>query len=204
MPSRTAPRGRPRDARVDDLIVRAAVAELAEAGAVTFSLNSVAARAGVAKRSIYSRWPNRESLITAALCSLPLGLVAPRTGTLAGDLDALFDQIVETFAEPNRSILARCAAELSARPELYAVFKRNVIDLSMAVLEDALVDAAHRGEIHAGIPLSLPAEVFVSAILGRSNYAAHTRPGDVAQLKDGLIALTLIALQHTPQSTEKK
>jgi len=132
-----ATRGRPRDPEVDDRIVRAAVAELADAGAATFSLNSVAARAGVAKRSIYSRWPSREELIAAALASLSVGLAPPRTGTLAGDLDALFGQVAETLAEPRQSILARYAAELSTYPELYAVFKRDVVDQSMAVIEDA-------------------------------------------------------------------
>ena len=189
-----ATRGRPRDPEVDDRIVRAAVAELADAGAATFSLNSVAARAGVAKRSIYSRWPSREELIAAALASLSVGLAPPRTGTLAGDLDALFGQVAETLAEPRQSILARYAAELSTYPELYAVFKRDVVDQSMAVIEDALVDARRRGEIPAGRPLSLTAEVFVSAIFGRSAYAPHTQPGDVPAMKSELIALILASL----------
>ncbi|GIF26727.1 AcrR family transcriptional regulator [Actinoplanes tereljensis] len=192
----TAPaRGRPRDPAVDERIVRAAVEELAGTGAAAFSLNSVALRAGVAKRSIYSRWPNRETLITAALQSLSVGLAPPRTGTLSGDLDALFDQIAETLSEPRQSILARYAAELSAHPEQYAVFQRDVIDQAMAVIEDALVDARRRGEIRGDAPLPLAAEVFVSAIFGRSGYARHTPSGDFPQMKDGLIALTMNALR---------
>jgi len=194
MPPPAATRGRPRDPEVDGRIVQAAVQELADAGAATFSLNSVAARAGVAKRSIYSRWTNREELITAALESLPVGLTPPRTGSLAGDLGALFDQVAATFTEPHRSILTRYAAELSDYPELYAVFKRDVIDQSMAVIEDALIDAHRRGEI-SGDALSLAAEIFVSAILGRSTYAPHTQPGGPLELRNGLIALTMNGLR---------
>ncbi|SHN19011.1 TetR/AcrR family transcriptional regulator [Cryptosporangium aurantiacum] len=187
-------RGRPRDLAVDDRIVRAAVEELAEAGVATFSLNSVAVRARVAKRSIYSRWPDRDDLIMAGLASLSVGMAPPRTGTLDGDLAMLFDQIADVLAEPRRSVLARCAAELSAYPELYAVFKRDVIDQSMAVIEDALVDARARGEIRSDDSLALVAEVFVSAIFGRSTYAPHTQPGGVSEMKSGLIALTLHTL----------
>ena len=194
MPNTGAARGRPRDPQVDDRIVQAAVAELANTGAASFSLNAVAARAGVAKRSIYSRWPNREDLIIAALGSLSVGLTPPATGTLAGDLGALFDQVAETLAEPRQSILARYAAELSTYPELYAVFKRDVVDQSMAVIEDALIEAGRRGEIPAGRPLALAAEFFVSAVFGRSAYAPHTQPGNVPAMKAGLIALTLAAL----------
>ncbi|MEU4244496.1 TetR/AcrR family transcriptional regulator [Actinoplanes sp. NPDC026619] len=197
----TAPaRGRPRDPAVDERIVRAAAEELADTGATAFSLNSVAARAGVAKRSIYSRWPDRADLIIAALQSLSVGLAPPRTGTLRGDLENLFDQIADTLSEPRQSILARYATELSDHPELYAVFQRDVIDQAMAVIEDALVDARRRGEIRADAPLPLVAEVFVSAIFGRSGYARHTRPGHFPQMKDGLVGLTMNALRTRPVS----
>lgn len=193
----TATRGRPRDPDVDARIIQAAVDELADAGAAGFSLNSVAVRAGVAKRSIYSRWPDRDDLIAAAVGSLSIGMTPARTGSLAGDLAALFDQIAETLAQPRRSILARYAADLAASPQLYAVFKRDVIDQSMAVIEDALVDAHRRGEIGDAVPLATAAEYFVSAIFGRSVYATHTQPGNVADLKDALITMTLNALRAT-------
>lgn len=166
----------------------------AQAGAAAFSLNSVAARAGVAKRSLYNRWPQRDDLIAAAFNAVSVGLEPRRTGSLAGDLADLFDQIAEMLSEPRRSILARYAAELSAYPQLYAAFKRDVIDQSMAAIEDALVDARRRTEIRAGAPLGLAAEVFVSTILGRTTYAPHTQPGDVRDMKSDLIELTLQAL----------
>ncbi|SHN16397.1 TetR/AcrR family transcriptional regulator [Cryptosporangium aurantiacum] len=191
-------RGRPRDPDVEDRIVRAAVDELAEVGVAAFSLNSVAARARVAKRSIYSRWPDREGLVAAGLASLSVGLEPPRTGTLSGDLEMLFDQIADMLAEPRRSVLARCAAELASYPVLYAAFKRDVIDQSMAVIEGALVDARARGEVRSGDSPALVAEVFVSAIFGRSTYAPHTQPGGVPEMKSGLIAVTLHALAWRP------
>lgn len=62
--------------------------------------------------------------------------------------------------------------------------------LSRAVIEDAPVDARRRGEIGAGVALSLPVEVFVSVILGRGTYAPHALPGNVARPKEGLVSLT--------------
>jgi hypothetical protein len=142
----------------------------------------------------YNRWPQRDDLIAAAFNAVSVGLEPRRTGSLAGDLADLFDQIAEMLSEPRRSILARYAAELSAYPQLYAAFKRDVIDQSMAAIEDALVEARRRTEIRAGAPLGLVAEVFVSTILGRTTYAPHTQPGDVRDMKSDLIELTLQAL----------
>jgi TetR/AcrR family transcriptional regulator of autoinduction and epiphytic fitness len=48
------------------VILRAAVEELGAAGYGSFAIESVAARAGVAKTTIYRHWPDRQSLIADA------------------------------------------------------------------------------------------------------------------------------------------
>lgn len=47
------------------MIVHAAVRELAEAGYGGFTMESIASRPGVAKTTIYRRWPDTVSLIIA-------------------------------------------------------------------------------------------------------------------------------------------
>ncbi|CAN5488165.1 hypothetical protein BH09ACT12_BH09ACT12_12930 [soil metagenome] len=135
-----------------------------------FSINSVSARCGVAKRTIASRWPDRESLITDGLSSLADGLAPPRTGRLVTDLVLLAEQIVEATAEPRRSILARCAAELQYHPRHYALFRRETFDRSMAVVEDVLFDARARGDLRADVDLGVTADCFVSAIMGSRSF----------------------------------
>jgi AcrR family transcriptional regulator len=58
--------GRPRDPDVDDAILHATVQLLAESGLRRTTIAAVAARAGVARATIYLRWPTRDQLIAAA------------------------------------------------------------------------------------------------------------------------------------------
>jgi AcrR family transcriptional regulator len=166
-------RGRPRDDSVDQRVLDAVVAELGEVGVTGFSLNGVCARARVAKRSVAARWPDRRALILAGLSSLAAGLTPPHTGTLDGDLRLLADRIVSMTAEPRRSVLAHCAAELRSYPEFYEAFTRDSIDRCMAAVQDVLVDARARGEVRADVDLSLTADCFVSAIVGSRSFGSQ-------------------------------
>jgi AcrR family transcriptional regulator len=56
----------PRVERSRDLILHAALDELGEAGYGAFTIESVAARAGVGKSTIYRHWPDKLDLITDA------------------------------------------------------------------------------------------------------------------------------------------
>jgi TetR/AcrR family transcriptional regulator, regulator of autoinduction and epiphytic fitness len=56
----------PRIERSRQAILRAALGELGEAGYGAFTIESVAARAGVAKSTIYRHWPDKVSLIADA------------------------------------------------------------------------------------------------------------------------------------------
>jgi AcrR family transcriptional regulator len=164
-PAATGRRGRPRDATIDHRVLAAAVEELGERGVEGFSVNSVAVRAGVAKRGIYSRWPRRDDLVLAAMGTLAANLVPPRTGSLRGDLEALAPRVAAVFSEPRLTILTRCLAEVAQYPELYAVFRRESIDRCMAAIQDAFHDAAARGEARADLGPGLAMESFLGAML---------------------------------------
>ncbi|MFC7327030.1 TetR/AcrR family transcriptional regulator [Marinactinospora rubrisoli] len=166
------PRGRPRDESVDQRVLAAAVDELAEKGIAEFSVTSVAVRARAAKRSIYARWPGPEDLILAGMSTLAAGLTPPHTGSLAEDLAVLLDGLAATFAEPRRSVLQRCVAEIEQFPELYAAFKRDSIDRCQAAIEDAVHDAALRGEIRRDAERSIVAETLVGVAMLRASFSA--------------------------------
>jgi AcrR family transcriptional regulator len=166
MTTPTSTRGRPRDASVDERTLAAVVEELATVGVAGFSVNSVSARAKASKRSIVSRWPDRHALIVAGMNTLAAGLVPPHSGDLSTDLQSLAGRIADFMAEPRRSILARCAAELREYPEYYAQFKRESIDRCLAAVQDVLVDARARGQVSPGLDLAQAAEFFVSALVG--------------------------------------
>ncbi len=182
----TPTRGRPRDAAVDDRVLAAVVAELADVGVSGFSVTSVSARARVGKRSITSRWADRHTLILAGMATLAADLDAPHTGSLRGDLEVLAGRITAMMAEPRRSVLTRCAAELREHPQYYATFQRDSVDRCMAVVQDVLVDAQARGEVAPGVEVSRAAEFFVGAIMGTRAFISpgSAGPGPVGPLVD--------------------
>lgn len=80
--------GRPRDPRVDEAVLAAALEVLAEDGYARLTIEGVAQRAGVARTSVYRRWPTKASLVLDAVIKLGLaeGPQVPDTGSLHGDM----------------------------------------------------------------------------------------------------------------------
>lgn len=62
-------RGRPRREGADETILAAARALLDEAGYAAFNVDVIAERTGIAKTTIYRRWPAKGALVAAALDS---------------------------------------------------------------------------------------------------------------------------------------
>lgn len=60
-------RGRPRDTQLDRRVLDAAIQEYAERGWAGFTMYGVAKRAKVGKSTLYLRWPDKETLLRAAL-----------------------------------------------------------------------------------------------------------------------------------------
>ncbi len=104
-------RGRPRDEEADAAILEAALALLAEQGYGGLRMETVAARAGVAKATVYRRWPDKLSLAVAAVACIP-GLPPVDTGSLLGDLRALRTALVALFKTTRLAgVLPALAAE---------------------------------------------------------------------------------------------
>src|SRR6266540_4101311 len=93
--------GRPRSHDVDAAILDAAVQLLAAKGPEGVTINAVARRSGVARASIYLRYPSREQMLGAALRTA-IGLEAYRlTGDIVADLRQGAAQAQAIFATPS-------------------------------------------------------------------------------------------------------
>jgi Bacterial regulatory proteins, tetR family len=60
-------RGRPRRAGADDEILAVTLAMLKEGGYGALTVDAVAERSGVAKTTLYRRWPSKSALVAAAI-----------------------------------------------------------------------------------------------------------------------------------------
>lgn len=176
MGAATSARGRRRDPSIDARVLEAAVRELAESGIAGFSVNRLAARAGVDKRGIYARWPDRDQLITDTLGTLAAGLTTPGTGALRTDLLAIIPAVAAVFTSPRIEILQRCVQEAQQYPAIYAAFRRDSIDRCTAVVEDIFRSAARRGEL-TGDPV-LASEAFLGILLTRASFVGPAAVAD--------------------------
>jgi AcrR family transcriptional regulator len=79
-------RGRPRDRAVDQRVLSAAWGLLHAGGYAALNMDDVAERAGVAKTTLYRRWPTKDHLAVAVAAEMLGEVPIPDTGDLRQDL----------------------------------------------------------------------------------------------------------------------
>jgi AcrR family transcriptional regulator len=200
--SRPAPtggqRGRPREEDFDERILREGFVELAHGGISHFSVSAVARRAGVAKGSIYLRWPSRDQLILDASMLLVASIRAPAPGSIAAQLGELADQWAAVFAHPLAiELLLRVGADRDQHPDLYRVIFDRVQGVGNRVVQDAVRAAQERGEVDPAISPTLATRLFVGPMFVEA--LAHTPAGAISrEFRAELVQLLLRALAPLP------
>ncbi len=161
-------RGRPRDAEADAAILRAFFEVVAEQGYAGASMDAVAERAGVAKTTIYRRWPSREALMLAAHERLTQENPWPDTGTLRGDLLEVARMLVENLGRPPLSrVAAATIGEMAHNEDLARLFRAAVAEERIRMLSGIFERAAARGEVPPRQDWSLLAQMLVGPVMFR-------------------------------------
>lgn len=164
--------GRPRSAQAEQAIRDAAVALLVERGVGGFSMETVAARAGVAKTTVYRRWDTREELLVAAVAGLK-GPTDPAPGeSVRGDLLHVLRQAAQRSESGAWArLMARLMADAEQYPELVAEIWRHTIGPRRAYLLGILRRGVDEHLIRPDADLELLVDLLVSPGIAR------TRPG---------------------------
>ena len=143
-----APRGRPRSAAVDEAILEAALAEMAEQGYARMSVDAVASRAGVSKPTLYLRHPSKAALATAAVASLRSSPRPEPTGDTRADLVALLRLFRSGVERPyGIAMIGTVLAEEAHTPELMRLFRERLVQPRRRELREILTRARDRGEL---------------------------------------------------------
>ncbi|WP_435154453.1 TetR/AcrR family transcriptional regulator [Amycolatopsis sacchari] len=150
-------------------ITRAMFDQLAEIGYARMTMDAVARRAGVGKAAVYRRWPSKQAMLidlvgAAVLRNLP---EVPDTGSLAGDVRAFLDVIVEQADPRTRRIALDVLVETTRTPELAAALHDVVDRPRRTAAATVLTRAVDRGELPADLDLELGLDVLVSPLLLR-------------------------------------
>ena len=148
VPVETPGRGRPRDPRRREAILRAAITLVAEVGYDRMTVEAIASRAGVSKPTIYRRWPGgKKEIVLDALRSKHADADAlPDTGSLRGDLLALFALMVERLDE-DAHLAGGLVSQLRNSKELNTLMREGVVAHERARVDRLLARAVARGEL---------------------------------------------------------
>lgn len=151
MQSRTpAPRatGRPRSAAADAAILAATREALVELGWSKLTLGDVAARAGVAKTTLYRRWAGKNELVVDAVAELFDELELPDRGTLAADIEGVVLQFARILDRPEaKSGLMAVIAESTRDEVLRERIRESIVERQKRLVLEGRARAEQRGEL---------------------------------------------------------
>jgi len=167
--------GRPRNAAHDTAIVEAAQELLGKAGYNSLTIDSVAARAGVGRPTIYRRWPSKAALVIGALGGRSLESGSrPDTGNLRDDLLAIRRLQLELLSSSEgQRVLPGLAADMADHPELHPRFYERYVAPWREAVQEAVERAAARGEIPVGLDGRLVADVLTGPLVFRVLFAGE-------------------------------
>lgn len=159
-------RGRRRDPGRDAAILEAAIQVLAESGYDGMTMDMVASRAKAGKATVYRRWSSKADLVLDAVKYLKQNQInverLPDTGTLRGDLLALFKPQSVEEADHKMRVMAGLASALLQNPQLAEAGDAAIIQPWVVVNRLLMKRALERGEISASADIDAASQVLPS------------------------------------------
>jgi AcrR family transcriptional regulator len=151
------PRGRPRDAAIDEAIIRVTRERLARDGYSRLTLGDIAAAAKVTRPTLYRRWSSKFELVVDALdygfrkqrdsYTVDIAELAPR--------DAFVEAIRRldpAYFNPDAIVLmGNFAGETAHTPELLEILRKHAVQPRVALMEQTLRQLQKRRAVRAGI-----------------------------------------------------
>lgn len=142
----TRPGGR--TARTAQAVFAATLAELAARPYADISIDTIAARAGVHKTTVYRRWHAKPDLVVEALShAADARIEVPDTGSVEADLRALSRSVHATLSSPEGAATTKavCAAA-STSPEIAGLMAR-FWRIRLGAISTIVDRAIDRGEL---------------------------------------------------------
>lgn len=173
-----------------DAILGAAAEVAGSRGYSRAAIEEVAAQAGVAKQTIYRRWPSKAALFLDVYQWLvPQDQAADDTGGLESDLRALLAKLSALYSgTPAGSILSGLIAEAQADPVVAQQLRDTYVLPRRAILRTVFDRATRRGEIGPPADPDFLSDLFSGAVWFRLLLGERKLDDDfVAALVDSLL-----------------
>ncbi|MEV5241156.1 TetR/AcrR family transcriptional regulator [Streptomyces cinnamoneus] len=193
---RPARPGRPRSAAADRAILSATREALVELGWGKLTLGDVAARAGVAKTTLYRRWAGKSELVVDAVAALfDEHLELPDRGSLQADIEGVVLQFAALLERPEtKTALMAVVAESTRDDALRERIRGAIVDRQKRLVLLGRERAQTRGELpHEPDPTTaartadLIFDVIAGAVVHRTLVSAEPVDPDWARGFAGLL-----------------
>lgn len=174
-------------------VLDAAFAELGEKGYSGLSIEAVALRSGVAKTTVYRRWPTRDELVADALGSRSdLYEPVPDTGSLRGDLKEFCDGVrAKLTSNHGKAMLKSLVAAVDQSPEIVETvqrFWRERRDVGGQVIERWIGNGVLRPETDPDLLVELIlAPIYLRVLLPGGPLTADVLEGVIDLALDGAL-----------------
>jgi len=191
-----ARRGRPRSGAADVAILDATRAVLAEDGWAGLTVEGVAARAGVAKTTVYRRFASRADLAVEAVAQL-VSDARTEPGTSAHeDIANAIRSCAEVYGRPAaRAAYLAVMAEAGRDAALRESVQRRVLDPGRQLVVDGLDRAVARGEISRALADD-KADLLYDVLAGAITHRLLVRQAEIDDaFVEGLARAVLVAIQ---------
>jgi AcrR family transcriptional regulator len=168
-----APRQRRKEARPQELI-DAALELFAEKGFSATRSEEVAARAGVAKGTLYLYYPSKEELLKAVISqrlSSEIAAVAEYSASYEGSCASLLTEVFtqwwsRVFDSPTSAVFKLVITEVRNFPEIADFYRREVVEPATQLVSGILERGVKRGEFRAiDVPSAVLSLVFPMVML---------------------------------------
>ncbi|MBW3605036.1 MAG: TetR/AcrR family transcriptional regulator [Actinobacteria bacterium] len=190
---RSSDRIDPRITQTRRVVREAVLDELADAGFGGLTVESVAARAGVGKSTIYRHWRDRLDLVADALEQLNRQPgPQPDGGTARKQIEQLVHHFATAMGDPRLSATVPALIEAAERDASIAEFFHRYNAQRRQTLVDAIAAGIEAGELPGHLDSELTALALIGPILYRRLMTGE--PLSTAQVTD--LVATAIGPEH--------
>ncbi|MEV6349259.1 TetR/AcrR family transcriptional regulator [Actinoplanes sp. NPDC051851] len=191
----TRRRGRPPDLQLRSKILSAAEELLAESGYLGVTIDAVAGRAGVSKKTVYRFWAHKPALISDVILERSAVLPVPDVGDTRAELRTLFDLVIEYLTNGHGRTMTLLVAATHEDPGVLGPLRERVVAPRREIARSVLRRGIARGDLAEDLDVDAVLDLWHGLVA----YRLSGRPAELLRhTVDQLIELTMAG--HVPRT----
>ena len=149
-------------------VLDSTLALCAEQGFARLTIEAIAERAGVSKKTIYRWWTSKGAILLEASIGLAVSTADfPDTGDVRADMRAQISRVAAMLSPEDSSPVASLIAEAQRDPELAAAVRDQLIRPFIARFDERMRSAIRAGELPDDVDLDVAVDLFYGPVYHR-------------------------------------